>query len=116
MKHLKKLMNTAAATSAILFISNVSANSLNTEGGRITATAEGDLGTNISTVLNYFLGLLGLVATAFLIYAGVLMVTAGGNEEQVTKARKIIVYAVVGIIIVILSYSIVNFATGIFGN
>ena len=80
-----------------------------------TAAAQGTLGQNISTIINYFLGFLGLIAVAFLIYAGVLMVTAGGAEEQVTKARKIIMYAVVGIVIILLSYTIVTFVSSALG-
>lgn len=89
----------------------------NPQGGTAqpAATATGDLGTNVKTVLDYFLGILGLVAVAFLIYAGVLMVTAGGNDEQVTKARKLIMYAVAGIVIILLSYTIVNFVTSALG-
>ena len=85
------------------------------EGAKPTAAASGTLGGNISTVINYFLGLLGLIAVGFLIYAGVLMVTAGGKEEQVTKARKIIMYAIIGIVIVLLSYTIVSFVTSALG-
>ena len=81
------------------------------EGEQPKGTAGGTLGGNISTIINYFLGLLGLVAVGFLIYAGVLMVTAGGSDEQVTKARKIIMYAVIGIVIILLSYTIITFVT-----
>ncbi|QQR84246.1 hypothetical protein IPJ72_03660 [Candidatus Peregrinibacteria bacterium] len=81
----------------------------------ISITAKGDLASNITTLINYFLGLLGLIAVAFLIYAGVLMVTAGGNEDQVTKGRKIITYAVVGIVIILLSYTIVQFVANALG-
>lgn len=77
--------------------------------------AQGTLGQNITTIINYFLGILGLIAVAFLIYAGVLMVTAGGAEEQVTKARKIIMYAVIGIVIILLSYTIVTFVSSALG-
>lgn len=79
------------------------------------ATAPGTLGQNITTLINYFLGFLGLIAVAFLIYAGVLMVTAGGDDDQVTKARKIITYAVVGIVIILLSWTIVTFVTDALG-
>lgn len=85
----------------------------NPQGGSSTpkAAATGTLGSNIATLINYFLGLLGLVAVAFLIYAGILMVTAGGAEEQIGKAKKIITYAVIGIVIILLSYTIVTFVT-----
>jgi len=79
------------------------------------ATAPGTLGQNITQLINYFLGILGLVAVAFLIYAGILMVTAGGNDEQVSKAKKIITYAAIGIIIVLLSWAIVSFVASALG-
>jgi len=84
-------------------------------GAAPTVAAQGTLGQNISTIINYFLGLLGLIAVGFLIYAGILMVTAGGNDEQVTKARKVIMYAVIGIVIILLSYTIVTFVSSALG-
>lgn len=88
----------------------------NPQGGTApNVAAQGTLGQNITTVINYFLGLLGLVAVGFLIYSGILMVTAGGNDEQITKARKVIMYAVVGIVIILLSYTIVTFVTSALG-
>ena len=80
-----------------------------------TAEAQGTLGANITMLINYFLGILGLVAVGFLIYAGILMVTAGGAEEQVTKAKKLIMYAVAGIVIILLSYTIVTFVSSALG-
>ena len=88
----------------------------NPQGGTPpNVAAQGTLGQNVTRIINYFLGLLGLVAVGFLIYAGVLMVTAGGNEEQVGKARKIITYAVIGIVIILLSYTIVTFVSSALG-
>lgn len=89
----------------------------NPQGGASSpnAAAQGTLGDNVSQILNYFLGMLGLVAVAMLIYAGVLMVTASGEEEQIGKAKKIITYAVIGIVIIVLSYTIVGFVTNVLG-
>jgi len=103
---------------ALLFVNQTFAqgsNIVNPDAGNIGATAKGSLGSNITTIINYFLGLLGLIAVGFLIYAGVLMVTAGGKEEQVTKAKKIIMYAVGGIVIILLSYTIVTFVASALG-
>ena len=72
-----------------------------------------DLRETLVSVLNYFLGFLGLLAVAFIIYAGILMVTSAGDDEGVTKGRKIILYAVIGIIIIFLSWTIVNFVAKI---
>ncbi len=108
----------SAVTVSSFFVSNAFAQGQNIFSGaqgQVAATAGGTLGGNITTLINYFLGILGLVAVGFLIYAGVLMVTAGGAEEQVTKARKIITYAAVGIVIILLSYTIVTFVSSALG-
>jgi len=60
----------------------------------------------IRTVLR----LLGLVLLVFIIYAGFLWMTAGGNEEQITKAKATIRNAVIGLIILLSAYSITIFA------
>jgi cytochrome bd-type quinol oxidase subunit 2 len=117
MKNLAYKLASATAMSSF-FVGNAFAQGSNIftgAQGQVAATAGGTLGGNLTTLINYFLGMLGLVAVAFLIYAGVLMVTAGGAEEQVTKARKIIMYAAVGIVIILLSYTIVTFVSSALG-
>jgi len=79
------------------------------------AAAGGTLGDNITQILNYFLGMLGLVAVAMLIYAGVLMVTAQGNDDQISKAKGIITYAAIGIVVIVLSFTIVQFVANVLG-
>jgi Type IV secretion system pilin len=90
----------------------------NTNGGTATAikaVAQGTLGGNIVTLINYLLGFLGIVAVAFIIYGGVLLVTSAGNEEAVGKAKKIVTYAAIGFVIIALSYTIVTFVTSALG-
>lgn len=84
-------------------------------GAPPSAAAQGTLGQNITNIINFFLGLLGLIAVAFLIYAGIMMVTAGGDEAAIGKAKKIITFAVVGIVIILLSYTIITFVTTALG-
>ena len=62
--------------------------------------------------INYFLGFLGLVAVAMIIYAGILMVTAQGEEEQLNKGKKIITWAAIGLVIIMLSFAIVRVVIG----
>lgn len=73
-------------------------------------------GELVIDIVNYFIGFLGIVAVVIFIYAGVLWVVAGGSEEQVTKAKKMMIYASLGIIVVIMSYSIVRFLTSVAGT
>jgi len=81
----------------------------------ISAVSQSNLGTAVQTIINYALGFLGLVAVAFIIYGGVLLVTSGGNDEAMGKAKKILMYAVIGIVIIMLSYTIVTFVTSALG-
>jgi hypothetical protein len=71
---------------------------------------------NISKII---LGLTGSLALIAFIYGGVMFLISGGSSEKVTKAKQIIVGAVVGIIIVLASWTIIGFvfkALGIEGN
>jgi hypothetical protein len=59
-------------------------------------------------IMNWFLLFLGLIATGFLIYGGFLYVTSAGNDDNVKKAKNIIIYAAVGILVIILAAVVVN--------
>jgi len=66
----------------------------------------------VLTVINYFLGFLGLIAVIMVIYGGVSYVTSAGNDEAVGKAKKIIMYALIGLIIILLSFVVVKAILG----
>jgi len=59
-------------------------------------------------IVDFFLGFLGLLAVVMIIYGGFLYVGSGGNPENVDKAKKILMYAAIGIIIIIISFALVN--------
>lgn len=62
----------------------------------------------ILNVLNFFLSFLGIISVAMLIYAGFLYVTDAGEGGNQEKAKKTILYAVIGILLVLASFAIVN--------
>lgn len=62
----------------------------------------------VLTIVNFFLTFLGLLAVVMIIYGGFLYVSAGGKEDKIETGKKIIMYAVIGIIIILLSFAIVN--------
>jgi len=66
----------------------------------------------ILRVVNYILGFLGLLSVIMIIYGGFTYVTSTGYDEAIGKAKKIIMYALVGIIIVLLSFVIVRAVLG----
>jgi hypothetical protein len=73
---------------------------------------QGSLRPLILTILQFFLGFLGLLAVIMIIYGGVLYVSAAGAQEKIDKGKKIIMYAIVGIVIILLSFAIVNTVLG----
>lgn len=64
------------------------------------------------TFLNFILGFLGFLAVVMVIYGGFLYVTAAGKQEKVDEGKKIILYAIIGIVIILLSFAIVNTVLG----
>ena len=62
----------------------------------------------IVNVTNFILSFLGLAAIVVVIYGGVLYITAGGESEKADKGKKSIMYAIMGIVIVLISYALVN--------
>lgn len=69
---------------------------------------EGDLRTTIVDIINYFLGFLFIIMVAIVIYAGILTVLSQGDDEAFKKSRTMIIYAIIGMVIIFLSFSIVN--------
>lgn len=62
----------------------------------------------ILAVIQLMLFFAGAIAVLFVIIGGFMYITAGGNEEQAEKGRKALTNAIIGIIIVIMSYAIIR--------
>lgn len=62
-------------------------------------------------VLKFLLGLVGVLGIIAMVIGGVMMLTAYGNEEQVTKGKKIVTYAIIGVIVSLGSLIIVQEVT-----
>lgn len=60
------------------------------------------------TIALFFIGALAFV---FVIWGGILFVTSGGDAEKTTKARNTLLYAIIGIVVVVLAYAIVTWAS-----
>lgn len=59
-------------------------------------------------IINFFLSFVGIIAVAMLVYGGFLYVTAAGDPAKSGKGKNVIIGAVIGIIIIIGSWTIVN--------
>ena len=65
-----------------------------------------DVRENITDMLRIAMGVLGTVAVVIVIYAGFLWMTAGGNDERVGQAKKWLYGGVIGLALILTSYSI----------
>lgn len=59
-------------------------------------------------IIQILLAVAGLIAVVFLIVGGFRYITAGGNEESAESGKKTIINAIIGIVIIILSFVIVR--------
>jgi lysylphosphatidylglycerol synthetase-like protein (DUF2156 family) len=64
-------------------------------------------------VINILLSVAGVVAVLFFIIGGFFYITAAGNEETAEKGKSIVINAIIGLVIIILSYVIVNVVSGL---
>ena len=87
--------------------------------GKVAGTGTGlksDLASTVATVIKAVLALVGTIFLVLTIYAGILWMTAQGNEEQVTKAVGIIKASVIGLVIIMSAYAITYFVTSKLGS
>lgn len=86
----------------------------------LSATECGDYEVNDFVVLaanaaKWILGIVGSLTLIMFIYGGFLFLISAGSSEKVGQAKKVIVAAVVGLLIVFGSYLIIKFALGAIG-
>ena len=60
-------------------------------------------------IINVALFIIGAVCVLMLIYGGIKYTTSAGEEKAVTSAKNTILYGVVGLVVAILAYALVNF-------
>jgi hypothetical protein len=65
--------------------------------------------------IQFVISFLGILFLGFMIYAGILWMTASGDEKKVEKAREMIVESIIGLVIVSLAYALVYFITNFLG-
>ncbi len=68
----------------------------------------------IQSIVNLLLYITGAVAVIMIVIGGIKYVTSGGDSSQTKSAKDTILYAVVGLIIAIIAYAVVNFVIGAF--
>ena len=66
----------------------------------------------VTTVIGWVIFIAGILAFFYLVYSGILYVTAAGNPEQAKKGQQGLINAVIGIIVIVLAYVILTAIAG----
>lgn len=78
------------------------------DGGSFGLPNQASASDLIIFIINIALAIAGLIAVFFLIIGGFRYITAAGNEDASEQAKKIILNAIIGIVVIILSFVIVR--------
>lgn len=72
--------------------------------------SEGALPQAVVNIINFVIGVGGLVAVIYIVIGGIGYITANGDASKIAKAKNTIIYALIGLLITALAFAIVNFA------
>lgn len=67
-----------------------------------------DFGSYIALLYNYLIGVIVIVAVVMMMYGGFRWITAGGSPERISEAKKTIASAIIGLMLGLFSYTILN--------
>ncbi len=103
-----------SATMGTAVLANTPADTAVSDFGLATArpasyASDQTLQQTIASIINVALGLLGVIALVIILAGGFEWMTAGGNEEKTTEARKRIIAGVIGLAIILSAYAIAQF-------
>lgn len=78
-------------------------------GGDQDGNRAGAFTNLLESIINLLLFIIGAIAVIMIIIGGIKYTTSNGDQAQVTSAKNTILYAIVGLVVAIMAYAIVNF-------
>lgn len=68
--------------------------------------------SRVQVIINVALSVIGVVAVVMIIYGGFTYTTSRGDPEKIKKAKNTILYGIIGLVVALLAFAIVNFVLG----
>lgn len=93
-------------------ICSSSADAVQKEAAGCGTDASDNVGNHVVNIINTVISILGILGVVMIVFAGQRLITANGNPAQIAQSKNMILWAVVGIIIGVLTWAIINFAVG----
>lgn len=81
--------------------------------GGLKAVNQNSLVNQVTNIINIITILLALIAVCFMVYAGVQLITSGGDEKKQEAAKKILINAVIGFVLIAISGGVVSLVVSI---
>jgi len=76
-----------------------------------------NLMSTLTTIINVVIGVVGFVAVAMIVMGGISYATSQGDATKTKKAMNTILYGVVGLVVALLAFAVVNFVlSNVFGD
>ena len=85
-------------------------------GGTANPGASTDLMGNIKLIITAVFSIIGVVSVVMIILGGISYATSQGDPGKVKKGKDTILYGIIGLIVALLAYAIVNFVLDAFQN
>ena len=63
----------------------------------------------IGSIIQWVLGIVGIILLVMFVYGGVLYATSAGNEDKLETAKKVMLYAILGIVIIALAFVLTRY-------
>jgi multisubunit Na+/H+ antiporter MnhB subunit len=79
------------------------------QGDAASLFGDGGQGGIFRTITNVMLFIIGAISVIMLIIGGIRYVVSGGDSTKVQEAKNTILYSIVGVVVAILAYAVVQF-------
>ena len=100
---------TTSQARAATWLDTVNKGGLSNVGQAYSSSAPRDIRMTIVDIIKVVLGFLGILVTIIILFAGFKWMTAGGNEENIASAKKILTAGIIGLVIILSAYALATF-------
>ena len=104
------LLGVSSLAAASLLTSDASAQVSSGINAATTSEMQGkSVNNTVGSIVNILLWVVGILAVTMIVWSGFKYITSAGDTSKLASAKSTLIYAVVGLIIAIMAYAIVNF-------
>lgn len=112
MNKMKKIGYTLAVS--LMTVPSLAMAQFSTPSGTNLPTAS--LTNIITNIMNWLLMIVGILGVIGFVIAGILYLTAAGDDDQIARAKKAMVYSIVGVLVALIGLVVIRAVQGLLGG